>query len=71
MEMVPARTAAFSSAEVIFSVSPPRYFSMRWSSTSARPSIIFSRYSLTRSSMSAGISAVLNDPPRSSESAHT
>ena len=71
MLMVPARTAALISAGVIFSLSPPRYFSMRWSSTSARPSIILSRYSLTRSRMSAGMSAVLKVPPRFSVSSHT
>ena len=45
---------------------------MRWSSTSASPSIIFSRYSLTWSRMSAGISTVLNVLPEvSRSSSHT
>src|SRR6266498_3976380 len=43
MAIVPLRTAARISS-VVISV-PATYFSMRWSSTSARPSIILSRYS--------------------------
>ena len=70
MAMVPLRTAARSSS--LLMGSPPTYFSMRWSSTSASPSIIFSRYSRTRSTMSAGTGAFLNSLPRvSSLSSHT
>ena len=67
--MVPARTAARISSGLIFS--PLRYFSMRWSSTSASPSIIFSRYSFTCSRMSAGMGSVVNFCPRLSSSIQT